>query len=102
QFCRIGQHCFTGMGSVISKDVPPYVMAAGHPARPHGINSEGLQRRGFTAEQIATIKRAYKTLYTSELPLAAAREQITALAAGNDALRVLADFLAVSERSIVR
>jgi UDP-N-acetylglucosamine acyltransferase len=102
QFCRIGQHCFTGMGSVISKDVPPYVMAAGHPARPHGINSEGLQRRGFTAEQIATIKRAYKTLYTSELPLVAAREQITALAAGNDALRVLADFLAISERSIVR
>ena len=102
QFCRIGQHCFTGMGSVISKDIPPYVMAAGHPARPHGINSEGLHRRGFTAEQIATIKRAYKTLYTSELPLATAREQIAASAVGSDELRVMAEFLAVSERSIVR
>ena len=65
QFCRIGQHCFTAMGSVVSKDVPPYVMVAGHPARPHGINSEGLRRRQFTSEQLTAIKRAYKTLYST-------------------------------------
>lgn len=102
QFCRIGQHCFTAMGSAVAKDVPPYVMVGGHPARPRGINSEGLRRRAFSAEQIATIKRAYKTLYTSGLPLAAARAQIEAAAADNAELRVMAGFLAVSERSIVR
>lgn len=102
QFCRVGEHCFTAMGSVVAKDVPPYVMVGGHPAKPHGINSEGLRRRQFSAEQLSNIKRAYKTLYTAGLPLAAAREQITAAAQTSDELRVLADFLAVSERSIVR
>ncbi len=102
QFCRVGQHCFLGMGSAVSKDVPPFVMIGGHPAKPHGINSEGLRRRAFSPEQIATIKRAYRTLYSSGLQLAAARAQITAAAAENDELRVMAEFLAASERSIVR
>lgn len=102
QFCRVGQHCFLGMGSAVSKDVPPFVMVGGHPAKPHGINSEGLRRRAFSPEQIATIKRAYRTLYSSGLQLAAARAQITAAAAENDELRVMAEFLAASERSIVR
>ena len=60
QFVRIGAHAFTGMGSFISQDVPPYVMAAGHMASPYGINSEGLRRRGFTAQTIQSIKRAYR------------------------------------------
>lgn len=102
QFCHIGQHCFSAMGSVISKDIPPYVLVGGHPAKPYGINSEGLRRRGFTGEQVAAIKRAYKTLYVSGLPLRVAREEIAAAAAGEGALRVMADFLAVSERSILR
>jgi UDP-N-acetylglucosamine acyltransferase len=102
QFCRIGQHCFTAMGSVISKDVPPYVLVGGHPAKPHGINSEGLRRRGFSGEQLVAIKRAYRMLYTSGMPLTAAREEIGAAGAGDSALRVMADFLAASERSILR
>ncbi len=102
QFCRIGQHCFTAMGSVIGKDVPPYVMLGGHPAKPHGINAEGLRRRQFGAQQLATIKRAYKTLYMSGLPLATARQQIIDAAADSEELRVMADFLGASERSIVR
>lgn len=102
QFCRIGQHCFTAMGSVISKDVPPYLMLGGHPAKPHGINSEGLRRRQFSTEQITAIKQAYKTLYMSGLSLADARQQIIEAATGDEALGVMADFLAASERSIVR
>jgi UDP-N-acetylglucosamine acyltransferase len=105
QFCRVGAHCFTAMGSVISKDVPPYVLVGGHPAKPHGINSEGLRRRDFSGDQISAIKRAYKTLYTAGLPLATARQQIVQSADAPDAtgeLRLLADFLAASERSIVR
>lgn len=102
QYCRIGAHCFAAMGSGIGKDVPPYLMVGGHPAKPRGINSEGLRRREFSAEQIAAIKRAYKILYTSGLPLAAAREQIDTAAAEHEELRLMADFLAASERSIVR
>jgi UDP-N-acetylglucosamine acyltransferase len=102
QFCHIGPHCFSAMGSAIGKDVPPYVTVAGHPAQPRGINSEGLRRRDFSAQQIAVIKWAYKTLYTSGLPLAAACEQIRLAAADSVDLRVMADFLDASERSIVR
>ncbi len=102
QFCRIGRHCFTAMGSVVSKDVPPYVMVGGHPAKPHGINSEGLRRRQFDSQQIAAIKRAYRTLYTAGLSLAAAREEIEKAAQNSDEVRVMAEFLAGSERSIVR
>ena len=102
QFCRLGAHCFTAMGSAISKDVPPYVMVGGQPAQPHGINSEGLKRRDFTKEQIATIKRAYRTLYSFGLSLAEARGQIEAEAQANAEMHSFAEFLASSERSIVR
>jgi UDP-N-acetylglucosamine acyltransferase len=102
QFCRVGAHCFTAMGSVIGKDVPPYVTVAGHPARPYGINGEGLRRRHFSSERIAAIKRAYRILYQAGLQLADARRQLAELAADNCDLAALADFLAASERSIVR
>jgi len=102
QFCRIGAHCFTAMGSAVGKDVPPYVMVGGQPAKPRGINSEGLRRRDFSAEQITTIKRCYKTLYASGLSLAAARERIAEAGSEHEELRLMAEFLAASERSIVR
>ena len=102
QFCHIGPHCFTAMGSAVSKDVPPFVMVGGHPAKPHGINTEGLKRRDFSIERIATIKRAYRLLYSSGLPLAEAREKIMAEAGGSEEMRMFADFLAASTRSIVR
>jgi UDP-N-acetylglucosamine acyltransferase len=102
QYCRVGQHCFAAMGSIVSKDVPPYLMVGGHPAKPHGINAEGLRRRQFSPKRLATIKRAYKILYAAGLPLAAAREEIAAAASDNEELRVLADFLDLSERSIIR
>jgi UDP-N-acetylglucosamine acyltransferase len=102
QFCRVGAHAFTGMGSAISKDVPPYVLVGGNPARPHGINSEGLRRRQFTSGQLSTIKRAYRLVYTAGLPLAEARAQVRVLADEQPVLQLLADFLDTSERSIVR
>lgn len=102
QFCRLGQHCFAAMGSAISKDVPPFVMVGGHPAQPHGINSEGLKRRDFSKQQIATIKRAYRTLYSSGLKLAEAREQIEQAASDDAEMALFAEFLGASERSIVR
>ncbi len=102
QFCHLGPHCFSAMGSAISKDVPPFVMIGGHPAKPRGINTEGLKRRGFSSEQISKIKRAYRLLYSADLPLAEACDKITAEAGSSDEMRMFAEFLAASTRSIVR
>jgi UDP-N-acetylglucosamine acyltransferase len=100
QFVRIGAHCITGMGSILFQDVPPFVTAAGNPVAPHGINSEGLKRRGFSAESIAALKRAYKALYRNGLKLEEATAQIAA--EGLDEVKVLSDFLAAPGRGIIR
>ncbi|MDQ2695804.1 MAG: acyl-ACP--UDP-N-acetylglucosamine O-acyltransferase [Pseudomonadota bacterium] len=102
QFCRIGAHSFCSMGSSVKQDVPPYVTVAGNPAEPHGINAEGLRRRGFTAQEIMAVRRAYKTLYKAQLRLDEAIARIQAQSGEYPRLQVLAEFLASSERGIVR
>ncbi len=102
QFCRVGAHVITGIASVIRQDIPPYITVAGSPAAPHGINSEGLKRRGYSVAAISAIKRAYKTLYKSGLGLNDAQSAIAAEAAQHPELQPLADFLAVSGRGIIR
>lgn len=106
QFCHIGAHAMTAFTAAVSQDIPPFVTAAGNRAVPAGINSEGLKRRGFTPEQIAAIKRAYKTVYRSNLPLEEARQ---ALQGQEDAapesaayIRLLREFIASSSRGIIR
>jgi UDP-N-acetylglucosamine acyltransferase len=100
QFCKIGAHVITAVGSVVFKDIPPYVAAAGYDAKPHGINAEGLKRRGFSAENLLLIKRAYKTLYRKGLSLAEAKLELSSVN-GND-VRLLTDFLNASTRGIIR
>jgi len=102
QFCKIGAHAFIGMGSLINGDVPPYLMVAGQYARPRGINSEGLKRRGFDSARIASIKRAYRTLFVSGRPLAEARAELEALAGEAPDIQAMLDFIGASERSILR
>ncbi|MDN5863745.1 MAG: acyl-ACP--UDP-N-acetylglucosamine O-acyltransferase [Gammaproteobacteria bacterium] len=102
QFCRLGAHCFTQMDCGIGKDVPPYVMAAGMPARPRGINSEGLGRRGFTRGQIQAIKDAYRILYRSGLRLVEARKALEQRARDEPVLAPFVEFFKTSERSIIR
>lgn len=102
QYCRIGAHCFTAMGSVVPRDVPPYVMVSGHPAKPHGINAEGLRRRGFSPEQILAVRRAYKLIYKSSLPLKQAIESIREIAATAPVLQSIVAFLEHSQRGIIR
>ena len=102
QFCSIGAHCFTAMGTAINRDVPPYLLVSGSPAVPRGVNSEGLKRSGFDAETVRLIKDAYKLLYHSGLKLGEAAEQIAGLAGDSPQLAVMADFLENSRRSIVR
>ena len=102
QFCQIGAHVMTGVGTVVLQDIPPYVTASGNPVAPHGINSEGLKRRGFSGDAVMAIKRAYKTLYKSGLSLEQAKEAILGQADAHPELHALADFLGRSERGIIR
>lgn len=102
QYCRIGAHSITAMGTILLQDLPPFVTASGNAAEPHGVNAEGLKRRGFSADAIAGIKRAYKTLYKSGLSLDQARAEIAAAAQAEPALLPLAQFLAMPGRGIIR
>ena len=102
QFVRIGAHIITGMGTILLQDVPPYVLASGNPCAPHGINAEGLKRRGFTSPAIMAIKRAYKTLYKSGLNFDEAKAAIQVQLVEHAELQPLADFLTASKRGIVR
>jgi UDP-N-acetylglucosamine acyltransferase len=102
QFARIGAHAFVANNAAVSRDVPPYVMAAGQPAAPRGLNTEGLRRRGFTPEQVRRVKEAFRLLYRSDLRLEEAREQIRALAAGRPEVEVFSRFIEPSERGLIR
>ena len=102
QFVKIGAHIISGMGTILLQDVPPYVLASGNPCAPHGINAEGLKRRGFSSPAIMAIKRAYKTLYKSGLSLDEAKAAIQVQLAEHAELQPLVDFLANSQRGIVR
>lgn len=102
QFVHIGAHAISAMGSILLQDLPPYITAAGNTARPFGINSEGLKRRGFSPEAIARIKAAYKTLYKSGLSLADARAELSARAPQAPELELLVTFLQRAGRGIIR
>ena len=102
QFCRIGAHAFVGMGCLVNGDVPPFVIVAADYGRPRGINSEGLKRRGFDADRIAAIKRAYRTLYLGNRSLAEARTELAAIAADSKDVAVMLDFIEASERPLAR
>ncbi|WP_371322709.1 acyl-ACP--UDP-N-acetylglucosamine O-acyltransferase [Dechloromonas sp. ZY10] len=102
QFCRIGAHVMTAVGTVILQDVPPYLMAAGNTAQPYGINVEGLKRRGFHADSLLALKRAYRTLYKSGLMLEEAKVKLAEDAKSQPDVQRFVDFLEVSKRGIIR
>jgi UDP-N-acetylglucosamine acyltransferase len=106
QFVRVGSHAMAGGGSILVQDLPPFVICNGNPAAAHGLNSEGLKRRGFVPEAIATLRRAYKAIYKEGLTAAAASEQLLRIAEDSPAaasdLRLLAEFVRSSTRGIVR
>ncbi|WP_304627215.1 acyl-ACP--UDP-N-acetylglucosamine O-acyltransferase [Pseudomaricurvus sp. HS19] len=102
QFCHIGAHCFTGMASAIGKDVPAYVMVAGNPVAAKSINSEGLRRRGFSKEDIATLNKAFKLVYRRGLTTEEAVRELRLLAESCEPVNLLIDSLQQSTRGIVR
>lgn len=106
QFVRIGAHAMVGGTSSIRQDIPPYMIGAGDPFRPVGINSEGLSRRGFKSTDIMALKQAYKVLYRRQLSIDEAVPALQALQGeqpdGASAVQVLIEFLQASRRGIVR
>jgi UDP-N-acetylglucosamine acyltransferase len=109
QFVRIGAHAMTGAGTTLLQDLPPYVIATGNPAAAHGVNAEGLKRRGFSAADIVLLRRAYKLIYKSGMTLSegiAALQDPQALDLqtheDRSVLAPLIGFLSASGRGIVR
>jgi UDP-N-acetylglucosamine acyltransferase len=106
QFCKIGEHAFVGMNTSLTQDVPPFVLLSGNPATAHGVNIEGLKRRGFTREQINDIRNAYKLIYKSGLTLEEAKAALLAEEAikpeSAACLRLVREFLGNATRGIVR
>ncbi|WP_255556586.1 acyl-ACP--UDP-N-acetylglucosamine O-acyltransferase [Methylococcus sp. Mc7] len=102
QFCRIGQHSFSAMGSVISRDVPPYVMVGGRPTKPHGINAVGLERNGFDSVAIRQIKKAYKIVYKTGFKLEEAIRLLEEMSEDGPEVACMVDFLRAKGRSIIR
>lgn len=102
QFCRIGAHSFIAGNALILKDVPAYVMASGQPAKPFGLNSEGLKRRGFSKETLLTIKRAYKVMYRQGFSVDEALKVISEMPAQSPELQLFCDSIKESNRGIIR
>lgn len=102
QFCKIGAHSFSGMGTSIGKDVPAFVTVAGSPAVAKTINTEGLRRRGFDSNEIAALRRAFKIVYRQGLTLEIALERLETMVEDTPIIQMLIDSLVKSQRGIVR
>jgi len=102
QFTRIGESAYLGAGTMVSLDVPPYCMAVGDRAHLHGLNIVGLKRRGWTNQQIALVKKAYRTLFQEGTPFKEALATIRQLAGQSAELTHFVEFMAASTRGICR
>lgn len=102
QFCHVGTHSFLAMGTLVEKDVPPFVKAWGHPGKPFGLNTVGLKRQGFSIETMLNLRRAYKTIYRKGLVVKSAIEQLQKMVVECAEVQLFIDFLNQSARGIVR
>ena len=102
QFSAIGSHAFCGMGSAISKDVPPFVMVNGNPAHPHGLNTEGLKRHERSKEQLQALREAYRIIYRSGHTINEAKHHLQGLAEQYEDVRTMVEFIEQSTRGILR
>ncbi|MBV8801828.1 MAG: acyl-ACP--UDP-N-acetylglucosamine O-acyltransferase, partial [Gammaproteobacteria bacterium] len=102
QFCRMGSHSFAAMSSMVEKDVPPFVKVAGYCAKPFGLNTVGMKRRGFSTETMLNLRRAYKIIYRKGLKVKDAVEQLTLMIAECPEIQSLIHFIQGSTRGIVR
>ncbi len=102
QYCQIGSHAFSGGGSLITRDVAPFVIVQGHPAEARGINTEGLRRRGFSAEDIGAVREAYKLIYLSGKPMETVKQELATMAQDCAHVAQMLKFIEGSKRSLQR
>ncbi|WP_286266474.1 acyl-ACP--UDP-N-acetylglucosamine O-acyltransferase [Thalassotalea atypica] len=102
QFCHIGAHSFIAANTLLVKDVPPFVMASGQSAKPFGLNTEGMKRRGFEKQTILALKRAYKLVYRQGLNVEQALVKLREMVEETPEIAAFADFIESSSRGIVR
>lgn len=102
QFTKIGRMAMVGAHTMVTKDVPPYIIVDGNPAKPYGINIVGLRRNGLSPETRMEIKRAYKILYRSNLNVTQAIEQMEQELPGSEEIDHFLRFLRSAERGICR
>jgi len=102
QFCQIGAHAFVGAGSLVLKDIPAYVTVQGYPAAPHGMNFEGLKRRGFSKDALKTLRQAYKVVYREGKTVKEAIAELESLSPNLPELTVFIDSIQSSRRGIAR
>ena len=102
QFCRIGAHSFCAMGTALNRDLPPYVMASGNYATTHGLNKEGLRRRGFSEKSIKALHKSYKLLMHNKGSKSENLLQVEKLAAVHPEVQKFLDFITSSKRGVVQ
>jgi UDP-N-acetylglucosamine acyltransferase len=102
QFVRIGASAILGAGSMVSKDVPPFCNATGDRASLHGLNVEGLRRRGFSKEQVDSLRKAYRIIFQSKLRVKEALEKVREEISQTPEISALVDFVANSQRGVCR
>jgi UDP-N-acetylglucosamine acyltransferase len=102
QFVRIGSFAMSAFASAVNQDIPAFIMVRGNVAEAHGMNFEGMKRRGYSAELISALKLAYKTVYMRGLKTEEALEQLQAEASAWPEVRLFTDSIRSSTRGIVR
>ena len=102
QFCNVGAHSFSAMGSAVSKDVPAFVRVSGNPAKARGLNTTGIARLNMTKESSYALKEAYKTIYLRKIPLVEAIKEIKKNFDHIPEVNLLLDSIKISDRGIVR
>jgi UDP-N-acetylglucosamine acyltransferase len=100
QFVKIGRHAFIGGMSRVQKDVPPFVKAVGSPIKLYGLNTIGLQRRGFSEDVVSELKRAYRLFFRSELNVSQALERAATELKPYDEVKTLISFVEASGRGV--
>lgn len=102
QFCRVGRQAYIGGYSVLTQDAAPYVLTVGNRAKAFGINVVGLERKGVPAATIQALKQAYRLLFRAHLPQQEALQKVRTELGEFEEVRLLADFIAASERGVIR
>jgi UDP-N-acetylglucosamine acyltransferase len=101
QFCTVGEHSLTSFASFVNQSIPPYVTVSGDKAKARGVNIEGLKRRGYSRDQILRVRRAYRILYRSGLPLEEAKQQLLEMSKEHGEIKPWVDFLEITDKGFI-